>query len=188
MSSKTSYIFIAPGFEEMEAIATVDAMRRAHIKVTVVSVSDSLLIKGASGQTMVGDILISQADTSEADWIVIPGGDPGAWNLIANEEVKKKILAHHDKGGHFAAICAGAPIVLAPLGIIKGKKATCYPFMADLISKYGGHYEDSPVVVEPGLITSQAPGTALLFAIEIIRATKGDKMADGIAAAMLIGR
>lgn len=188
MAAQKSYIFLAPGEEEVEATATIDALRRAEIPVVTVAVSDNLNVKGATGQTLVADSLISEVNTDDADWLIVPGGDPGAWNLIANQDVKNKILAHYAKGGRFAAICAGPAIVLAPLGVLKGKTATCYPGLGDNINSNGGTYEKKTVVVEPNLITSEGPGTTLPFAIEIIRATKGDKAADEIANAMLVGQ
>lgn len=187
MSAQKSYIFLAPGVEEVEATATIDALRRAEIPVVTIAVSDNLNIKGATGQTLVADTLITDVNTDDADWLIVPGGDRGAWNLIANEDVKDKILAHYAKGGRFASICAGPAIVLAPLGVLKGKTATCFPGLGDNINSNGGTYEKKNVVVEPNLITSEGPGTTLPFAIEIIRATKGDKVADDIANAMLVG-
>lgn len=188
MAIKNSYIFLAPGVEEVEAIATIDALRRAHLPIITVSADSNLQIKGASDQIMIAETLIEHLDINDADWLIFPGGDPGARNLAANQFVRDKIISHHNKGGRFAAICAAPALVLGPAGILEGRKATCYPLMSELINQHGGVFIDQPVVSEPGLITSQAPGTALLFAIEIIRATKGDKMADGIARMMMIDR
>ncbi len=186
MNAQTSYIFLAPGVEEVEATATVDALRRADIPVTAVAVSDNLQVKGATGQTLVADSLISEVNTGDADWLIIPGGDPGAQNLFANDEVKAKILAHYQKNGRIASICAGPAVVLAPLGVLKGKKATCYPGLGEAINSNGGEYVKQTVVIEPNLITSEGPGTTLPFAIEIIRATKGDKAAEAVASGMLV--
>ncbi len=186
MNAQTSYIFIAPGVEEVETTATVDALRRTEIPVTVVAVADNLQVKGATGQTLVADSLISEVNTGDADWLIIPGGDPGAQNLFANDEVKSKILAHYQKNGRIASICAGPAVVLAPLGVLKGKKATCYPGLGEAINSNGGEYVKQNVVIEPNLITSEGPGTTLLFAIEIIRATKGDKVAEAVSSGMLV--
>ncbi len=186
MNAKTSYIFLAPGVEEVEAIATIDALRRADIEVTAVAVSDNLQVKGATGQTIVADALITDVNTDDADWLIVPGGDPGAQNLFANDDVKAKILTHYSNNGRIASICAGPAVVLAPLGVLKGKKATCYPGLGDAINANGGEYVKQTVVVEPNLITSEGPGTTLPFAIEIIRATKGDKAAQDVAAGMLV--
>lgn len=186
MKAKQSYIFLAPGVEEIEAMATIDALRRADIPVVAVAVDTTLLIKGATGQTVVADSLLSDIDTADADWLIAPGGVPGAPNLHASKAVSDMLLAHFAKGGRIASICAGPAVVLAPLGILKGKKATCYPGLGDQIDSNGGEYVKEKVVTAPGLITSEGPGTTLPFAIEIIRQTKGDKVADDTAASMII--
>lgn len=186
MKAQTSYIFLSPGVEEVEATATVDALRRAEIPVVTVAVSDNLQIKGATGQTLVADSLISEVNTEDADWLIIPGGDPGAQNLYANADVKDKIMAHYRKNGRIASICAGPAVVLAPLGVLAGKKATCYPGLGEAINSNGGQYVKQTVVTEPNLITSEGPGTTLSFAIAIIRATKGDNAADAVASGMLV--
>lgn len=186
MSAKQSYIFLAPGVEEIEAMATIDALRRAEIPVVAVAVDTTLQIKGATGQTIVADSLISDVNVGDADWLIVPGGVPGAPNLHASAKVSEMLLEHYDKGGRIASICAGPAVVLAPLGILKGKKATCYPGLGDSIDSNGGEYVKEKVVVAPGLITSEGPGTTLPFAIEIIRQTKGDKVADDTAASMIV--
>lgn len=186
MSTKQSYIFLAQGVEEIEAIATIDALRRADIPITAVAVDTTLKIKGATGQTIVADKLISEINTDDADWLIIPGGDPGASNLHVSKEVSKMLFEHFSKGGRIASICAGPAIVLAPLGFLSGMKATCYPGLEAMINNNGGEYVKAPVVTLPGLITSEGPGTTLPFAIEIIRQTKGEKAADNTAASMLV--
>lgn len=186
MKAKQSYIFLAPGVEEIEAMATIDALRRADIPVVAVAVDTTLQIKGATGQTIVADSLISEIDISDADWLIVPGGVPGAPNLHASKTVNEMLLEHFGKGGRIASICAGPAVVLAPLGILKGEKATCYPGLGDRITANGGEYVAEKVVATPLLITSEGPGTTLPFAIEIIRRTKGDKVADDTAAAMII--
>ena len=186
MEAKQSYIFLAPGVEEIEAMATIDALRRADIPVGAVAVDTVLEIKGATGQTIVADSLIADIDVSDADWLIVPGGVPGAPNLHASKAVNDMLLRHYEKGGRIASICAGPAVVLAPLGILKGKKATCYPGLGDEINEYGGEYVEEKVVKAPALITSEGPGTTLPFAIEIIRETKGDKTADDTAASMII--
>lgn len=186
MSAKNSYIFLAPGVEEIEAMATIDALRRADIPVVAVAVDTTLQIKGATGQTIVADSLISDIDTSDAEWLIVPGGVPGAPNLHASEAVSEMLRAHYARNGRIASICAGPAVVLAPLGILKGKKATCYPGLGDAINKNGGEYVKEKVVVAPQLVTSEGPGTTLDFAMEIIRETKGDKIAADTAKSMLV--
>lgn len=186
IKAKQSYIFLAPGVEEIEAMATIDALRRAEIPVVAVAVDSTLQIKGATGQTIVADSLISDIDISDADWLIVPGGVPGAPNLHASEAVSRMLLEHFNKGGRIASICAGPAVVLAPLGILKGKKATCYPGLGNQINANGGEYVEKKVVTAPNLVTSEGPGTTLPFAIEIIRQTKGDKVADDTAASMIV--
>lgn len=186
MSAKNSYIFLAPGVEEIEAMATIDALRRADIPVVAVAVDTTLQIKGATGQTIVADSLISDIDTSDAEWLIVPGGVPGAPNLHASEAVSEMLRAHYARNGRIASICAGPAVVLAPLGILKGKKATCYPGLGDAINKNGGEYVMEKVVTAPQLVTSEGPGTTLDFAMAIIRETKGDKIAADTAKSMLV--
>ena len=185
MNAKKSYIFLAPGVEEIEATSTIDAMRRAQIPVVTVAVDTTLMIKGATGQTVVADSLLSDIDTSDADWLIVPGGMPGAPNLHASKTVNDMLLAHFSKGGRIASICAGPAIVLAPLGILKGKTATCYPGIGDKIDENGGTYVKEPVVVDGNIITSEGPGTTLKFAKAIICATVGMQKADETMASML---
>lgn len=187
MEAKQSYIFLAPGVEEIEATATIDALRRADIPVVAVAVDTTLLIKGATGQTIMADSLLSDIDTREADWLIVPGGMPGAPNLHASKTVSDMLLAHFAKGGRIASICAGPAMVLAPLGILKGKKATCYPGIGNMIEAGGGVYEKVPVVTDGNIITSEGPGTTLKFAKAIISATAGNKKADETLASMLAG-
>lgn len=188
MKAKQSYIFLAPGVEEIEAMATIDALRRADIPVVAVAVDTTLNIRGATGQTIVADCLISEIDIADAEWLIVPGGGPGAPNLHASATVSKMLLDHFGRGGRIASICAGPAVVLAPLGILKGKKATCYPGLGEQIDSNGGSYVKEKVVIAPNLITSEGPGTTLPFAIEIIRETKGDKVAEDIAASMIVGQ
>ncbi|WP_300950005.1 DJ-1 family glyoxalase III [Muribaculum intestinale] len=186
MKSQTSYIFLAPGFEEIEALATVDAMRRAGMKVVEVAVADTKNVTGATGQTVVADSLITEIDPTDAEWIIIPGGQPGADNLHASPKVNEIIKNQFDRGGRIAAICAGPAVVVAPTGILKGKKATCYPGLGDMIESGGGTYVKEAVVVDGNIITSEGPGTTLKFAKAIICASEGEQKASEVLASMLM--
>lgn len=186
MKSQTSYIFLAPGFEEIEALATVDAMRRAGMKVVEVAVPDTKNVTGATGQTVVADSLITEIDPTDAEWIIIPGGQPGADNLHASPKVNEIIKNQFDRGGRIAAICAGPAVVVAPTGILKGKKATCYPGLGDMIESGGGTYVKEAVVVDGNIITSEGPGTTLKFAKAIICASEGEQKASEVLASMLM--
>lgn len=186
MNAKKSYIFYADGVEEVEATATVDALRRAGMEVVTVSINDSPIVTGATSQKLVADSLLSDVDLTNADWLIVPGGVPGAPNLHANKSVNEIIVNHWNNNGRVAGICAGPAVVLAPTGILKGMKATCYPGLGNAISDGGGVYEQMPVVVDGRLITSEGPGTTLLFAKAIITETLGKEKADEVLSGMLL--
>ncbi|MDE5837843.1 MAG: DJ-1/PfpI family protein, partial [Paramuribaculum sp.] len=131
---KHSFIFLAPGFEEIEALATVDVLRRAEMTVTTVAVTaGSKTVEGAHGVKVEADIHINDADLANAEWLICPGGMPGAANLAANKKVSAALTDQFKKGGKIAAICASPAIVLEPLGILAGREATCYPGMEGYI-------------------------------------------------------
>lgn len=185
MKSQTSYIFLAPGFEEIEALATVDAMRRAGMKVVEVAVTDTKNVTGATGQTVVADSLITEINPVDAEWIIIPGGQPGADNLHASQNMNEIIKSQFDRGGKIAAICAAPAVVVAPTGILKGKNATCYPGLGNMIEDEGGTYVKESVVIDGNIITSEGPGTTLKFAKAIICASLGKQTADDTLSSML---
>lgn len=185
MKSQTSYIFLAPGFEEIEALATVDAMRRAGMKIVEVSVTDTKHVTGATGQAVVADSLLTDIDPTDAEWIIIPGGQPGADTLHSSQKVNEIIKNQYERGGKIAAICAGPAVVVAPTGILKGKKATCYPGLGNMIESEGGTYVKEPVVIDGNIITSEGPGTTLMFAKAIISASGGKEKADETLSSML---
>lgn len=185
MKSQTSYIFLAPGFEEIEALATVDAMRRAGMKIVEVSVTDTKHVTGATGQTVVADSLLTDIDPTDAEWIIIPGGQPGADNLHSSQKVNEIIKNQYERGGKIAAICAGPAVVVAPTGILKGKKATCYPGLGNMTESEGCTYVKEPVVIDGNIITSEGPGTTLMFAKAIISASVGKEKADETLSSML---
>jgi len=183
--ARNSYIFLAPGFEETEALTTVDLLRRARMNVVTVAVADTHNVTGATGITVVADSLLSEIHPEGAEWLIVPGGEPGAQNLHESRKVNDMLInqARHDGG--IAAICAGPAIVLAPLKILKGKTATCYPGLQQAITDNGGEYTHGSVVVDGELVTSEGPATTMPFAIEIIRISKGERMAGLIAHSML---
>lgn len=182
---KPSYLFLAPGFEEIEALATVDILRRADIDVVTIAVTDSgqLLVEGSRGVTVKADKNIVDADFEDAEWLICPGGMPGATNLINSEAVSTALKNHHKKGGRIAAICASPAVVLEPLGIIAGRDVTCYPGMECIIKSATTH--DTPVVVLDNLITGNGPASTMRFALAIVSATKGESVAQQVGGGML---
>ena len=120
------YEFLANGFEEVEGLGPVDILRRGGVDVKTVSVTGTPWVETSHGITLKADLTIEEADLSDADMLLLPGGLPGATNLRDHEGVRKALVAQAAKGGRIGAICA-APLVLGSLGLLEGKKATCYP-------------------------------------------------------------
>ena len=116
---------LAQGFEEIEALTIVDILRRANVDVTMAAL-ESLHVKGAHGIVVVADALLKEMNANNFDMIALPGGLPGATNLAADPTTQALLKEFDAKGKMIAAICA-APMVLGKLGLLKGKKATCYP-------------------------------------------------------------
>lgn len=183
---KRSYIFLATGFEEIEALATVDVLRRAGMELTVVSISDNRMVTGAHGITVAADVVMAGCDFADADWLICPGGMPGAQNLVDNSDLAALLRTHADNGGRIAAICAAPAVVLARLGILKGKTATCYPGFEEGLRDGGATHVDKRVVVDGNVITGNGPSSAIPFALAIAEAAAGKQVADEVASGMLV--
>ena len=119
-------LFLANGFEEIEALATVDILRRAQLTVETISISDKKSVTGAHNLSVIADKTFQEANFSDVGLLVLPGGMPGAKNLNEHEELKQLISQFNEEGKLIAAICA-APMVLGGLGLLKDRRATCYP-------------------------------------------------------------
>ena len=179
---KEVFVFLANGFEETEAVATIDILRRGDLKVITVSISNDLLVTGAHDIPVKADILFENADFSNGSMLVLPGGMPGASNLNAHEGLKKILLSYFESGKNVAAICA-APLVLGGLGILKGKKATCYPsFEPQLI---GAEITGNPAEKSGTVITGKGPGYVTDFALALVAELQGEAKADEVAAGFL---
>ena len=180
-----TYVFLADGFEEIEALATVDLLRRAGIHVETVSINPTLAVRGAHDIEVAADIML--ADCPEgARMYIVPGGMPGAKNLADNPKVCQILTAQHEAGGKIAAICAAPAVVLAPLGIINEYEATCYPGFEEGVTAGGAHHKNQRVVVDRNIITANGPSSAVPFALTIIEAIKGQVAADKVAAGILL--
>jgi len=180
---KTALVILAEGFEEVEAIAPVDFLRRAGVRVTLAGLN-SLIVKGSRHIGIQTDVLLKEVQDLP-DVVILPGGLPGATNLAKSGEVTALIQKMNVAGKLIAAICAAPAVVLAPLGILEGKKATCYPGCESDFSKKTAHSKER-VVVDGNIITSQGPGTALEFALEIAVRLAGKEMAENVRGKMLI--
>ena len=161
-------VFIADGSEEAEAITPVDLLRRAKVDVDVVSVMPTLEIEASRNVKITADKLISDIIFDDYDLLVLPGGVRGTNNLNACEELKKNLVRFNDQGKGIAAICA-APTVFAGLGLLNGKTSTCNPgFWEELRAGGANVIEDSKVVVNGNIITSQAMGTSVDFGLALV--------------------
>jgi len=175
------YVFLAKGFEEIEAICPVDFLRRAGVEVATAGVGGTT-VTGAHGITVVCDTTAAEAadvicSTTGAEMIVLPGGMPGADNLFADPHVTRSIEAMKESGGFICAICA-APYILGQRGILEGRMATCYPGFEDRLT--GAEVYDCDVIRDGEIITAKGPGVAVEFALELIAALKGEECAERI--------
>lgn len=177
------YVLLGTGFEEMEAIAPIDLLRRAGIPTVTVGV-DGKIVKGGHGIGVQADITIDEMDLTELEMIVLPGGLGGVATARASEKAMNALRFAWENGKFVAAICAG-PTVLADLGITDGRKATCYPGCesgmgaADMVA-------DVPCVRDGKLITGTSAGCATPFALMLIEALKGCEEAARVATQIVI--
>lgn len=174
---------IAAGFEEIEAIAIIDVMRRAGIEVIMGSLDEHLLVKGAHGVTVQADREIAGLSADELDMIVLPGGWGGTQALMKDAAVQKLLKAMDAKGKNIGAICA-APLALHTAGVLK-EGYTCYPSIEEQID-LGGFTGDKHAVVESGnVMTSRGPGTAICFGLAIVKKLVGEEAYTGLRSGLL---
>ena len=173
------YVFLADGFEEIEALSVVDILRRAGVSVATVGVTGEVVM-GSHNISVISDIKISEVKKPEIEAIVLPGGVPGTPNLKANKSLLDILAFARESDILTCAICA-APSILGELGYLKGVRATCYPGFEDTIELY----ENVPVIRDGNIITGRAAGSAHLFAFEILKALKGCEEADKVFFSMI---
>ena len=193
-------VFLAPGFEEIEALTVVDYLRRANVNVITVAVpaADSTeeleSVTGSHKITVIADTKLSdfieKMDGNEPDAVYLPGGMPGASNLAANQYLFQ-LITKMDRGGKLvAAMCASPAVVLARTGILSNRKWTCYPGMNNNLAEYCGsadwakevmenseHIEDVPFVLDNNVLTGRGPGTAEQFAMKFVELLAGAETA-----------
>ena len=166
------YVFLANGFEDIEALIPVDVLRRGGVEVVTVSVvKDSQVVETAHRVRIEADKQFADCDFSDADLLMLPGGMPGASNLNNHEGVRQALLKQHAAGKRVAAICA-APMVLGSLGILRGRRATCYPGMEAKLE--GAIVTEQMAVTDGHIVTGRGPAAAAEFAFAV-----GRKFADG---------
>jgi len=188
--AKNAIVLLAEGFEEVEAVTPIDYLRRAGVEVTVAAIGESLSVKGARGITVNADTslheLARQNRAAAASWdaIVLPGGMPGSTNLAASGETAALITEMAKAGKLVCAICAAPAVVLAPLGLLSGKRFTCYPGTEEKVQ--GGVWTDERVAIDGNVITSRGAGTAGVFATAIIAQLLGGAEGEKVAQAVLL--
>ncbi len=176
------YVFLAEGFEETEAIAPIDLLRRAGVTVTTVGVTGDT-VKGSHGIPVIPDITAEEFKTRrDIDMIVLPGGMPGTINEEKSEAVQEAIAYCAKNDRWIGAICA-APSILGHLGILRGKTAVCYPGFEKELE--GAQIGTGGVVVDGRIITSRGAGTAVEFGLTLVRMMCGEEAADQIRASIV---
>ena len=171
-------IMIANGCEEIEALTVVDLLRRAGIGIDIVSITDKKNVQGSHGICFAADLAEADFDPGAYDGIVLPGGMPGTKHLGESEQVTKTVKQFAEEGKLVAAICA-APTVLGKCGVLRGKKAVCFPSMEEGLTGAEVLYEE--VVRDGNVITSRGMGTAIPFALAIIEYCQGKEAAENMA-------
>lgn len=175
------YMFLANGFEEVEALFPLDLLRRAGISVTTVGIG-SESVTGSHGITVQADIPDTMYRDSKPEMVILPGGMPGTKNLDASHTVDCAIRAAAKNDAYLAAICA-APMVLGKRGYLDGKRAICFPGFEEYLK--GATVADERVVTDGKVITAAGMGVALEFGLALVKALKGQATADELRRAVL---
>ena len=175
-------IFLANGFEMIEALTPCDVLKRAGADVKLVSVTDTLAATSTHGVTVGCDLMLSDLDRDEIDMIILPGGMPGAQNLYHSEALCQLTVAHAKKGKPTAAICA-APFILGKLGLLSGKSATCYPGFEEELK--GATATGESVVTDGNITTARGMGVALDFADELVALIAGEEKKRALSEAVM---
>lgn len=171
-------IFLAEGYEEIEALAVVDIFRRAGIETDMVSISDELLTKGSHSIEVMADKLLKDANFEEYDMLVLPGGLKGMQNLEACEVLMEQIDAFYKSEKYIAAICA-SPSIFGRRGILEGREATVYPGFEEELK--GAIVVDEQAVDSEHVITGRSMGGAIDFALLLVEKLLGEDKAEEIA-------
>ena len=177
-------LYLAEGFEEIEALATVDILRRAEIDVDIVSIDNELDVVGSHGIKVMANLKIDNLKLKKYAMMILPGGMPGTINLDSSHMLKEQILEFKSKDKYICAICA-APMILGKMGLLDGKMATCYPGVEEHL--LGATYRpDMSVVVDGKIVTSRGAGTAMKFALKLVEILKGSELSKKLEESLLV--
>lgn len=179
---RSVFVLLAEGFEEIEAVTIVDVLRRAGIETVMVAIGDSLTVTGGHGLAVKADRLFKDTDFNEGSMIVLPGGAVGCTNLEAHSGLAEVIREYYTGGKFIAAICA-APGVLGGIGLLEGKKATCYPGFEERLR--GAAVTSFSVIRDGNIVTATGPATAIPFALKLVEMLTGEETALRVANQLL---
>ena len=189
--AKKAMVLLAEGFEEIEAVTPIDYLRRAGVEVTVAAVGNERAVKSSRGLTVLADTTVAELSAMPGRWspmawdaVLLPGGMPGASNIAASAPCASLLKACAASEKLVAAICAAPAVVLGPLGILTGRRFTCFPGMEKEVSS--GRWAEDRVVVDGNLITSRAAGTAGEWAHAVVAKLLGEEAARKVAHAVLL--
>jgi 4-methyl-5(b-hydroxyethyl)-thiazole monophosphate biosynthesis len=182
--TKRICVLLAQGFEETEAVAVIDVLRRAELDVVLIGL-DKHLVRGSHGIVIEADQLLANASLLEWDLIYLPGGLPGAHFLRDNEHVQNLLRTQHASGRLVAAICA-APLALEKAGLLRGRRVTSHPSVRDQLVSVREYRQDR-VVIDDNVITSRGAGTALELGFALVALLDGRESAERIRESMVAG-
>lgn len=179
-----TYLFLANGFEDIEALAVVDILRRGGVEVLTVAIADSLEVTSAHGVTVKADTLLKEVLSARAECLIFPGGMPGAEHLGNCKPLMEWMQSHYDAEGRVAAICAAPAMVLSQLNTGRRLRLTSYPGFEQCLPD--AEVLADGVVVDGRVITGKGPGFAVPFGLAILRELRSVEVADTVAAGMLL--
>lgn len=184
-------IFLADGFEDVEALATNDVLRRGGVDTELISISDEAFVQSSHGVTvgaddMLRNLSMGHEGTCEKDFMIFPGGMPGSTNLAECRPLIEAMNAHYAAGGSLAAICAAPGLVLSRLDGLEGLRFTCFEGFQDALLAKGGEYLTEPAVRCGRIITGRSAGHAVSFALEILKYIKGEETYGSVHHAMYL--
>jgi protein deglycase len=181
MKTPTALVPVAHGSESLETVTLVNVLRRAEVEVTVASIEADLIVSGTRGVRIGADKRLLELLEHKYDLIALPGGEKGAEALNRHAPLIEMLEQQNDAGRWLAGICAAPALVLAPHRLLNGRQATCYPAFRHKLPKF----VDKPVVIDGHCVTSQGPGTAMLFALMLAELLCGAPRSREVAEALL---
>jgi len=184
MSTK-AVVFLADGFEEIEAVTPIDVLRREGVNVITVTINETKKVTGAHRIVMEPDFVFSDGEHTDADVVILPGGMPGTANMQNHSGLCQFVKAHAESGKLTAAICA-APSILGSLGLLQGKTATCYPGWEDKL--IGADITDKAVAISENFVTGRGAGVSMDFALALVWEIIGKQEMQALSKKMIFSR